>query len=53
MHPKYKEFSRKAMALERFGNGNEFGDCVIGICECSYLTGEIIRLDGGLRIPHL
>lgn len=52
LNEKMLEPLRKATALDRFGQPSEFAECVIGICQCSYLTGETIRLDGGVRLPH-
>jgi len=43
-----KEYS-KEFALKRVGYPEEFGQCVISVCECSFMTGCIIRLDGGIR----
>lgn len=36
---------------KRLGLPDEFGALVVNICENSYLNGETIRLDGGLRMP--
>ena len=36
---------------KRLGSPDEFGGLVQHICENSYLNGEVIRLDGGLRMP--
>ena len=36
---------------KRLGAPDEFGALVQHICENSYLNGEVIRLDGGLRMP--
>ena len=36
---------------KRLGTPDEFGRLVEQICENSYLNGETIRLDGGLRMP--
>lgn len=36
---------------KRLGSSSEFGDLVAAIAENSYLNGETIRLDGGLRMP--
>ena len=36
---------------KRLGLPDEFGALVQHICENSYLNGETIRLDGGLRMP--
>ena len=39
--------------LGRLGNPPEFADAVESICLASYLTGTVIRLDGGVRTPHI
>jgi NAD(P)-dependent dehydrogenase (short-subunit alcohol dehydrogenase family) len=36
---------------KRMGRPEEFGALVRSICENSYLNAEIIRLDGGVRMP--
>lgn len=36
---------------KRLGNPLEFGDLVAHIATNSYLNGEVIRLDGGIRMP--
>jgi NAD(P)-dependent dehydrogenase (short-subunit alcohol dehydrogenase family) len=36
---------------KRLGGPSEFGALVVAIAENSYLNGETIRLDGGLRMP--
>ncbi|MCU1484677.1 MAG: 3-hydroxyacyl-CoA dehydrogenase (short-chain) [Actinomycetia bacterium] len=36
----------------RLGRGDEFGALVVSIVENDYLNGEVIRLDGGLRMPR-
>ncbi len=36
---------------KRLGRAAEFAELVIAIVENGYLNGEIIRLDGGLRMP--
>lgn len=41
------------IALGRKGSPPEFADAVVGIIGCSYMTGEIIRLDGGVRLGKL
>jgi NAD(P)-dependent dehydrogenase (short-subunit alcohol dehydrogenase family) len=38
---------------ERLGEPSEFSDAVVSIVGSSYLTGCVIRLDGGLRVPHI
>jgi NAD(P)-dependent dehydrogenase (short-subunit alcohol dehydrogenase family) len=50
---KYLEAIRKSAALERNGRPEEIAQVVCGLCMCSYITGEIIRVDGGTRFPHL
>ena len=50
---KIAETLENSAALRRLGDPEEFGQCVSGICMNSYITGEIIRLDGGTRMPHL
>jgi NAD(P)-dependent dehydrogenase (short-subunit alcohol dehydrogenase family) len=36
---------------KRLGLPDEFAQLVLSICENGYLNGEVIRLDGGLRMP--
>ncbi len=36
----------------RFGNLNEFARLVADLCENVYLNAEVIRIDGGLRLPR-
>ncbi|MBL4572276.1 MAG: SDR family NAD(P)-dependent oxidoreductase [Gammaproteobacteria bacterium] len=38
---------------KRLGNPEEFADQVAHIVTCSYLNGETIRLDAGIRMPAL
>ena len=47
------ERMRKEAALERLGDPREFSNAVMGVVTCSYLSGCLIRLDGGVRAPHL
>lgn len=47
------EAMRKQAALERLGDPREFSNAVMGVVTCSYLSGCLIRLDGGVRAPHL
>lgn len=46
---KMKEF----MIVKRFGRPKEFAHLAGAIVENPYMTGDIIRLDGGLRKPNL
>jgi 3-hydroxyacyl-CoA dehydrogenase / 3-hydroxy-2-methylbutyryl-CoA dehydrogenase len=36
---------------KRLGNPVQYGQLVVQIVENSYLNGEVIRLDGGIRMP--
>jgi NAD(P)-dependent dehydrogenase (short-subunit alcohol dehydrogenase family) len=36
---------------KRLGFPDDFGNLVMQICENGYLNGEVIRLDGALRMP--
>jgi hypothetical protein len=36
---------------KRLGSPAEFGDLVSHIASNSYLNAEVIRLDGGIRMP--
>ncbi|MDG2420280.1 MAG: SDR family NAD(P)-dependent oxidoreductase [Gammaproteobacteria bacterium] len=38
---------------KRLGNPEEFGEEVAHIVRCSYLNGEVIRLDAGIRMPAI
>merc|ERR1712241_1325960 len=38
---------------KRFGSGEEFARLVTGIIDCTYLNGEVIRMDGGIRFANL
>lgn len=39
--------------LGRIGFADEFGDACVGVVNSTYLTGAIIRLDGGIILPKL
>ena len=53
LEQKGKEFIAKSTALGRLGNSEEVALAIIGACTNSYLNGEVIRVDGGIRVPHL
>merc|ERR1712039_974844 len=38
---------------KRFGSGEEFASLVTAIIDCTYLNGEVIRMDGGIRFANL
>jgi NAD(P)-dependent dehydrogenase (short-subunit alcohol dehydrogenase family) len=39
--------------LGRYGNPAEFALAVEAIIKNSYATGDVWRLDGGIRLPHM
>jgi hypothetical protein len=51
MKDKIIEALKKATALHRIGNPKEFAEAVVGMATCTYLTGNVLRLDGGIRFP--
>lgn len=51
--PKVKKILSDQSTLGRFGNPPEFAELCKGIIEVSYLTGEVIRIDGGMRLSHI
>lgn len=53
INEKYLTALRGAAALERMGKPEEIAQAVTGLCMNSYITGEVIRVDGGTRFPHL
>ena len=36
---------------KRLGQPDQYGELVVHIAENNYLNGEVIRLDGGIRMP--
>ncbi|CAD8198664.1 unnamed protein product [Paramecium pentaurelia] len=53
IQPKIKEQLESQVALGRLGAAKEFAQLVEMIYQSEYLTGCVLRLDGGLRVPHL
>ena len=49
---KVKEIARSSTSLGRFGEAHEVAGIVSYLCsdEASYVTGQVIRVDGGLQI---
>ncbi len=49
---KVKEIARSSTSLGRFGEAHEVAGIVGYLCsdEASYITGQVIRIDGGLQI---
>lgn len=43
----------KAVPIKRFGEPEEFAHAVKFIIENQYMTGSVIRLDGGIRLPFI
>eukprot|EP01016_Furgasonia_blochmanni_P020893 TRINITY_DN23277_c0_g1_i1.p1 TRINITY_DN23277_c0_g1~~TRINITY_DN23277_c0_g1_i1.p1 ORF type:complete len:324 (+),score=75.80 TRINITY_DN23277_c0_g1_i1:10-981(+) len=43
----------KSTPLGRLGDPVEFAQFAIAIAENPYLTGSVLRLDGGIRLPHM
>lgn len=43
----------KTILVGREGRGEEFATMVQSIVENGFLNGTVIRLDGGIRLPHL
>lgn len=51
--PKYLEGIVNSTPMGRTGKPAEFAQCVEGIVRSSFATGDIWRLDGGIRLPYL
>lgn len=43
----------KSIVLGRFGKAEEYAHTVQYIVENTYVTGTVIRVDGGVRLPHI
>ncbi|CAG9332725.1 unnamed protein product [Blepharisma stoltei] len=43
----------RATPLKRLGDPEEFAHAVKFLIENQYMTGSVIRIDGGIRLPHL
>ena len=50
---KYAKVFARFTPLGRLGAPEEFADLCTTICTNSYLTGDVLRVDGGIRLPHL
>ena len=53
INEKVAEMIKKTTPLDRLGDPKEIGHCVVSLCMNSYITGEVIRIDGGIRLPHI
>ena len=47
------QIHEKQAAIERLGEADEFADVCFAAIKSTYMTGTVIRLDGGLRLPKL
>lgn len=50
---KVSEFLSKSTLVGRFGEASEFAALAKGLVENTYMTGANVRLDGGIRLPHI
>jgi NAD(P)-dependent dehydrogenase (short-subunit alcohol dehydrogenase family) len=46
-----ESLAKDVLFPRRMGTPGEFGDLVVTLARNSYLNAEVIRLDGGLRMP--
>ena len=53
LNPKVTEDIKRNTPLGRLGDPPEFAGLIACVCSNSYLTGEVIRLDGGVRLGYL
>ncbi len=53
INKKFLEIMLQNTPLGRLGNPSEFAIAVEGIIKNPYATGDIWRLDGGIRLPYL
>jgi NAD(P)-dependent dehydrogenase (short-subunit alcohol dehydrogenase family) len=45
------ELGASVLFPKRLGTPDDFGELVLAIAKSDYLNGEVIRLDGGIRLP--
>ena len=53
INPKVADDIKRATPLGRMGDPTEFADAVVALAGNSFLTGEIVRLDGGVRLGYI
>jgi NAD(P)-dependent dehydrogenase (short-subunit alcohol dehydrogenase family) len=46
-----EQLGQSVLFPKRLGHPDQYGQLVVQIAENSYLNGEVIRLDGGIRMP--
>lgn len=44
---------KRQTPVGRIGDPPEFGEMVVSVAQNSFMTGEVIRLDGGYRVGHV
>jgi len=50
---KFAETFKRTTPLGRLGDPAEFADQCVALSKNSYMTGTVVRLDGGITLPHL
>ena len=53
MNDQIEAFFKMLTPIGRIGDPPEFADAVVSLASNSFLTGEVVRLDGGLRLGHI
>jgi NAD(P)-dependent dehydrogenase (short-subunit alcohol dehydrogenase family) len=46
-----EELGKSVLFPKKLGQPEQYGELVAHIAQNSYLNGEVIRLDGGIRMP--
>ncbi|HUC36391.1 MAG TPA: SDR family NAD(P)-dependent oxidoreductase [Acidimicrobiales bacterium] len=49
--PQREALGQSVLFPKRLGNPDQYGELVVHIAQNSYLNGEVVRLDGGIRMP--
>lgn len=49
MEPKFREKEEQKIVMKRFANGQEIADLVFFAASSTYMTGSILRIDGGQK----
>lgn len=53
LSPKVVTALERATALNRLGNPEELADFLVTACMNSYQSGQILRIDGGVKLPNM